>query len=60
MKWLLKVDNPVRLTGSSTVAVNFDGKDVCEAAAKSHEQAIRQLVQLRDQVCELCRIGPGR
>ena len=30
-------------SGSSTVAANFDSKDACEAAAKSHEQAVRQL-----------------
>ncbi len=43
MKWLLLLMILSGYSGSSTVAANFDSKDVCEAAAKSHEEAIRRL-----------------
>jgi hypothetical protein len=43
MKWLLLLTILSGYSGSSTVAANFDSKDVCEAAAKSHEEAIRRL-----------------
>ena len=39
MKWLLLLTILSGYSGSSTVAANFDSKDVCEAAAKSHEEA---------------------
>jgi hypothetical protein len=42
MKWLLLLTILSGYSGSSTVAANFDSKDVCETAAKSHEQAVRQ------------------
>ena len=42
MKWLLLLTILSGYSGSSTVAANFDSKDVCEAAAKSHEQAVRR------------------
>jgi len=35
MKWLLLLTILAGYSGSSTVAANFDSKDVCEAAAKS-------------------------
>jgi hypothetical protein len=35
MKWLLLLTILSGYSGSSTVAANFDSKDVCEAAAKS-------------------------
>jgi hypothetical protein len=37
MKWLLLLTILSGYSGSSTVAANFDSKDVCEAAAKSGE-----------------------
>ena len=40
MKWLLLLTILSGYSGSSTVAANFDSKDVCEAAAKSHEEAV--------------------
>jgi hypothetical protein len=43
MKWLLLLTILSGYSGSSTVAANFDSKDTCEAAAKSQEQAIREL-----------------
>ena len=43
MKWLLLLTILSGYSGSSTGAANFDSKDICEAAAKSHEQAVRQL-----------------
>ncbi len=43
MQWLLLLTIPSGYAGSSTVAVNFDSKEACEAAAKQHEQAIHQL-----------------
>ena len=44
MKWLLLLTILSGYSGSSTVAANFDSKEPsCEAAAKSQEQAIREL-----------------
>jgi hypothetical protein len=43
MKWLLLLTILSGYSGSSTVAVNFDSKEACEAAAKSQERAIREL-----------------
>ena len=43
MKWLLLLTILSGYSGSSTVAANFDSKETCEAAAKSQEQAIREL-----------------
>jgi hypothetical protein len=43
MKWLLLLTILSGYSGSSTVAANFDSKEACEAAGKSHEQAVRQL-----------------
>ena len=39
MKWVLLLTILSGYSGSSTVAVNFDSKEACEAAGKSHEQA---------------------
>ena len=42
MKWLLLLTILSGYSGSSTVAANFDSKDVCEAAAKSTEDRIER------------------
>ena len=42
MKWLLLLTILSGYSGSSTVAANFDSKDVCEAAAKSHDSALKE------------------
>ena len=42
MKWLLLLTILSGYSGSSTVAANFGSKDVCEAAAKSHDSALKQ------------------
>ena len=47
MKWLLLLTILSGYSGSSTVAANFDSKDVCEAAAKSQEQAVWQFTGTR-------------
>jgi hypothetical protein len=36
-------DNISGYSGSSTTTANFDSKEACEAAGKSHDQAIRNL-----------------
>jgi hypothetical protein len=43
MKWLLLLTILSGYSGSSTTAANFDSKEACEAAGKSHDQAIHQL-----------------
>jgi hypothetical protein len=43
MKWLLLLTVLSGYSGSSTVATNFNSKETCEAAAKAHEQALKQL-----------------
>jgi hypothetical protein len=43
MKWLLLLTILSGYSGSSTVTVKFESKEACEAAAKSHEQAIHEL-----------------
>jgi hypothetical protein len=43
MKWLLLLTILSGYSGSSTVAVNFDSKEACEAAAKSQQEAIQGL-----------------
>jgi hypothetical protein len=51
MKWLLLLTILSGLLGSSKVAANFDSKDVCEAAAKSHEEAIRRTSKAPGRDC---------
>jgi hypothetical protein len=43
MKWLLLLTILSGYSGSSTATANFDSKEACEAAGKSHDQAIRGL-----------------
>jgi hypothetical protein len=43
MKWLLLLTVLSGYSGSSTVAANFSSKQTCEAAAKAHEQALKDL-----------------
>lgn len=43
MKWLLLPTILSGYSGSSTITANFDSKEACEAAGKSHDQAIRKL-----------------
>jgi len=43
MKWLLLLTILSGYSGSSTATANFDSKEACESAGKSHDEAIRQL-----------------
>jgi hypothetical protein len=43
MKWLLLLTVLSGYSGSSTVAANFSSKQTCEAAAKAHVQALKDL-----------------
>jgi hypothetical protein len=43
MKWLLLLTILSGYSGSSATTANFDSKEACEAAGKSHDQAIRNL-----------------
>jgi hypothetical protein len=43
MKWLLLLTILSGYSGSSTATANFDSKEACEAAGKSHDQAFRGL-----------------
>ena len=54
MKWILLLTVLSGYPGTSTVAVNFDSKDACMSAAKSHEQAIHELHQETFHVVWTC------
>jgi hypothetical protein len=43
MKWLLLLTILSGYSGSSTATASFESKEACEAAGKSHDQAIHEL-----------------
>jgi pantoate kinase len=67
MKWLLLLSVLSGYSGSSTVAANFSSKQTCEAAAKAHEQALKDLRWQSFKVVRTCsltltddQVGPAQ
>ena len=54
MKWLLLLTILSGYSGSSTATASFESKEACEAAGKSHDQAIPDREFLTG-IAEICR-----